>query len=375
MAEAKVINPDLDFVKEIINSGGESLKKCFQCSTCTVVCNVTPEDRPFPRKEMIYAQWGLKDKLLNNPDIWLCHNCDDCTKYCPRGAKPGDVLAVMRKKSIEENAVPGFMGKIVTEPKMTLAALAIPFILFLAVLGLTGHLGIPDGDIVYSKFFPIRYIEVIFISAVILAGISYLSSLSRFWNNISKGSSQPYSKGFFPALIETLVEFLKHSRFGKCEANAGRKNGHLLVFYAFAGLAITTIWITIYYYLPEPYKKHSPISLADPMKWLANISALALLAGTLLIVFNRLKNKGYEYRNSSFDWTFAGMILLLGVTGALTEIIRLMGVSSIAYPMYFVHLLFVFYVIAYFPYSKLAHMGYRTLAIAYSKMANRDIAV
>jgi len=216
MAEAKVINPDLDFVKEIINSGGESLKKCFQCSTCTVVCNVTPEDRPFPRKEMIYAQWGLKDKLLNNPDIWLCHNCDDCTKYCPRGAKPGDVLAVMRKKSIEENAVPGFMGKIVTEPKMTLAALAIPFILFLAVLGLTGHLGIPDGDIVYSKFFPIRYIEVIFISAVILAGISYLSSLSRFWNNISKGSSQPYSKGFFPALIETLVEFLKHSRFGKC---------------------------------------------------------------------------------------------------------------------------------------------------------------
>jgi len=111
------------------------------------------------------------------------------------------------------------------------------------------------------------------------------------------------------------------------------------------------------------------------MKWLANISALALLAGTLLIVFNRLKNKGYEYRNSSFDWTFAGMILLLGVTGALTEIIRLMGVSSIAYPMYFVHLLFVFYVIAYFPYSKLAHMGYRTLAIAYSKMANRDIAV
>lgn len=374
MAE-QVIKPDLNFINDVINSGGESLKKCFQCATCSVVCNVTPDDRPFPRKEMIQAQWGLKDKLLNNPDIWLCHNCDDCTKYCPRGAKPGDVLAAMRKKSIEENAVPGLMGKIVTQPKMTLVALAIPFILFLAVLGLTGHLGIPEGDIVYSKFFPISYIEIIFMSTVFLAGIAYLVSLSRFWNNMARVNGQSYSKGFVPALIATLVEFATHARFGKCDANAGRKNGHLLVFYAFVGLAITTIWITVYYYLPEPFKKLSPISLSDPMKWLANVSALALLVGTLLVISNRVKDKGYVSKSSSFDWTFATMILLLGITGILTEVIRLAGIASLAYPVYFIHLLFVFYTIVYFPYSKLAHMGYRTLAITYSKMANRDIKI
>ena len=88
MSDATGIKPDLQSVNEIINGGGESLKKCYQCATCSVVCNVTPEGNPFPRKEMVLAQWGQKDKLIASADVWLCHQCSDCTAYCPRGAKP-----------------------------------------------------------------------------------------------------------------------------------------------------------------------------------------------------------------------------------------------------------------------------------------------
>ena len=42
--------------------------------------------------------------------------------------------------------------------------------------------------------------------------------------------------------------------------------------------------------------------------------------------------------------------------------------------MYFVHLVFVFYVIAYLPFSKLAHLLYRPLAIIHAKNVGRDTA-
>jgi quinone-modifying oxidoreductase subunit QmoC len=113
MSEATVIKPDLQFVNEIINNGGESLKKCYQCATCSVVCNVTPEGNPFPRKEMVLAQWGQKDKLVTSADVWLCHQCSDCTAYCPRGAKPGEVLNAIRKQSIKHVAMVPLFARIV----------------------------------------------------------------------------------------------------------------------------------------------------------------------------------------------------------------------------------------------------------------------
>lgn len=369
MAEEIIISPDIGFVRELKRAGGDTLKKCYQCATCSVVCPISPDDKPFPRKEMLMAQWGMKEELAADPDVWLCHNCNDCSKYCPRGARPGDVLSVMRQKFIERNAVPALMGRIVSRP---LLAFLIPVVLFLIILGSIGHLGIPSGDIVYSKLFPIHIIEDIFITLVALAGITYLVSLFRFWNTMAKNGS-PTSGGFVPALIGTIIELISHKRFAKCETNGDRKNGHMLVFYAFIGLAITTIWITVYYYLPEPYRKLSPISLSDPMKWLANVSAIALIVGSLILVINRLKDKGVDTVSSSFDWTFLIMVVLLATTGILTEVIRLAGITGLAYPMYFIHLSFVFYIIVYFPYSKLAHMGYRTLAITYSKMSDRDI--
>ena len=115
MAEEKtsstLIQPDVDFIRGITQSGGDSLKKCFQCATCSVACTLSPDEKPFPRKEMIWAQWGLKDRLLADADVWLCEQCNDCSTQCPRGARPGDVMAAIRAEGIRQFAWPGWLGQ------------------------------------------------------------------------------------------------------------------------------------------------------------------------------------------------------------------------------------------------------------------------
>src|SRR5512139_686806 len=125
MAE-QLINTDMNFIKDVLASGGGDLMKCYQCGTCSVVCNPTPEERPFPRKEMLYAQWGMRDKLMRDPDIWLCHQCSDCTFYCPRGAKPGEVLGALRKLAIAEYSFPQLFRKAAGGPKYLLLLFTMP---------------------------------------------------------------------------------------------------------------------------------------------------------------------------------------------------------------------------------------------------------
>ena len=46
MGEAVLIQPDTAFIREVLASGGGDLKKCYQCATCSVVCELSPENRP-----------------------------------------------------------------------------------------------------------------------------------------------------------------------------------------------------------------------------------------------------------------------------------------------------------------------------------------
>ncbi len=395
MAE-QVISPDLGFVKDVIAGGGESLKKCFQCATCSVVCNLAPDDKPFPRKEMIYAQWGLKDKLFPNPDIWLCHQCSDCTAYCPRGAKPGEVLNAVRKLSIENYSVPSFLGKAVGSPQYLALLLAIPVVIFLIILAGIGHLNLESirndaGKIAYSALLPSYYIDGVFVPISLFAVVSLVLGISRYWKDLTRANSEARQRmilkgGLASTIIATIGEILSHKRFEKCELTKERKISHFLVFYSFIGLAITTAWAVVYLYGYEimeamgkmPYSwmlGKSPYPLTDPVKILGNASALGLLFGITLVVRYRQKNKEKAGSGGYYDWLLINIIYLIVATGILAELFRLADIAILAYPIYFAHLVVVFFLFAYAPFSKMAHMVYRATAMVFAKHSEREVEI
>jgi quinone-modifying oxidoreductase, subunit QmoC len=386
MSEATVIKPDLQFVNEIIKGGGESLKKCYQCATCSVVCNVTPEGNPFPRKEMVLAQWGQKDKLITSADVWLCHQCSDCTAYCPRGAKPGEVLNAIRKQSIKHVAMVPFFAKIATDAKLLPVLFAIPMVLFYVILVVLGNAGFTapraEGNIMaYHKFVPVPVIDTVFILTAIFAATSAFVGIKRLWNGMKAQAGEMQSSGSLVGdIISSVTTILTHSKFADCNVNRTRQWGHMLLFYSFAGLAVVTTWAIVYLYGFEllgiqPFGPfhfgESPYPNSDPVKILALASSIAFAAGIVILLLNRLAKAGKAGMGSYFDWIFLTIVTGVGATGMLSWALRLADMNA-GYFVYYLHLVFIWSLFAYAPYSKFAHLFYRTTAMVFAKNSGRD---
>ena len=381
MADAYLVEPDVGFINEVAALGGGDLKKCYQCATCAVACPISPDSHPFPRKEMIAASWGLKDKLVGNGDIWLCHNCGDCTTLCPRGAKPGDVLSAIRQYSIMEYATPKKLAKFVSDPKKLPILLAIPAAIFIG-LGLllkmfgVDWLNVPAvGDHIWQSHFINNYlVDIIMVPTFNAAIIIFALGLRRFITDIhahalangqtDKEKIDPV--GFVKALIGVVPTIMLHSKFNECSENKDRATAHMMVLFGFIGLFI----VTASFFMAEwVFHIEGPYSQLNPIKWLGNIAGISLVIGAILLIKNRLTRS--DLLSTYWDWYLVGLAFALGLTGMLTQMFRLAGMGGSAYFIYFFHLLFVWTLFAYTPFSKLGHIVYRTVAMAYNEYIGR----
>ena len=370
MAEATIVKPDLDFVKGVIAAGGSSLKKCYQCATCTVVCNVTPDKNPFPRKEMVWAQWGLKEKFQGNPDIWLCHQCNDCTAYCPRGANPGEVLGAIRKQTIKQYSSPAALVDIVNNKAMLPLILLVPAIILAVLLSIAGTFGIPEGEVVFTKFASTIFLQVVFTPALLFGFAVGAMGVKKFWADMktANGVSSGDLKG---SIIATAKEVAAHKKFKTCDVSADRYSSHLLVFYGFVAAGIATALGVLYIdvlHMESPFR----LGYGTPVKLFGNIGAIGIVAGIILMMSNRFKNAEKLGVGSYFDWLLIALIGVVGLSGFLAQLLRMADVASMAYPVYFIHLVFVFSLFIYLPFSKLAHMFYRGAAMCFNRYSGRE---
>jgi quinone-modifying oxidoreductase subunit QmoC len=379
------IEPDLEFIRELGKQGGETLKNCMQCGTCSATCSISPDPRPFPRKEIAWAAWGMRDRLLADPDVWLCFQCNDCSMICPRGVRPGDVLAAVRRESVRHYATPSFLGALVNQGKYFPLKLAVPtVILGLAALlrgTIAGALGIePDTStrIVYSysSLFPHWLINSVFLFFSVLVVIGAFAGVFRFWRalkdaGIRDGTATPV-KGLAPSIGATLKSILLHDKFAVCTANQWRHLSHMGVLYGFLALSVVTLWIITSGI--NPLIKGDfvyPYGFWNPWKLLANVGGLAILIGCVLLIYDRLKDIKQIGAGTYFDWSFILTLLVVVVSGFFTEILHYFRMEPHRHAIYFIHLVFVFALLMYFPYSKFAHLLYRATAMVYAEHIGR----
>ena len=379
MSDRVLIDADLKFVEGVMKAGGDDLNKCYQCSTCTVVCPLTPEGTPFPRKEMISAQWGIKSKLIKSMDPWLCFHCNDCSEQCPRDAKPGDVMAAIRNMIIANVAVPSFLGKMTQTVGGAFGLLLFPIILIaVVILGINGsEMAFLDNPVIdfHKNMIPQLVIEFIFIPAFFFGIITGLLGIKKLIAGLSETYPQT-EKGepLVTAIIGTVKDILSHKKFKECGVNQSRNIAHMFLFYAFIGLTVTTAGVTAIYYINlfagSNIVTPTPLPFFHPIKIIGNVSALAAAIGILLIAIRRMTAENVG-NTVAFDWIFILNVVLIVATGILAQVVRVAG-SQAAYFIYYCHLVLVFFLFMYMPHSKFGHMFYRTAALVYSRYSGRD---
>jgi quinone-modifying oxidoreductase subunit QmoC len=370
MASTSALQPSPAFREALLQRGGGTAAKCYQCATCSSVCHLSSEGTPFPRRQMLWAQWGLSDRLATDPAAWLCHQCNDCSTRCPRGARPGDVLQAVRSLAVEALAFPAFLGRLVARAGTSWPLLVgVPLLFWIALLGATGSLHVPSPFHAYDQVVSHGLIYAVFFP---LAGFALLASWTgglRLWRAMGEGV--PRSGSFVAQLAPVALEIATHKRFAECGGAGYRRVGHLALFWGFVGAALTSGLLILAIYVQG---EATPLALGHPYKILGNVSALLLVLGVGVLVANRVGQDVEKSGSTAFDWFFSGVVALVVFTGVGSELARLLATdggvfATVAVGVYVVHLAAVTTLFVTFPYSKFAHLVYRTLAMVHERMA------
>ena len=102
MIDSKTLDPNFKFIIAQ-EPGGEHIKKCFSCGTCTAGCPVREvTDTYNPRRIIRMALLGLKKEVLTSKFIWLCSSCYTCFERCPQDVKIPELMNAIKNIAVRE---------------------------------------------------------------------------------------------------------------------------------------------------------------------------------------------------------------------------------------------------------------------------------
>jgi len=298
-------------------------------------------------------------------------------------------LAAVRRETIMHYSFPRFLGRWANHAKYIPFLLAIPALLLALVLVLKdpienalGLRGENPADIVYSysHMLPHWALNSFFGLVTLFIVLASVIGVTRFWRamknaGIHKQASKPV-KSLMSSVFITLKNVISHNKFTLCTTARSRSISHILVFFGFIGLTLVTLWVITSGINPLIRGNFIyPFGFWSPWKILANLGGLGVLAGCFLMIKNRFTNTDSTGISSFYDWAFVWTLFLVVISGFATEVMHYIRLEPHRHVIYYGHLVLACALLLYLPYSKFAHVLYRTTALIYAEYTGRDTVV
>jgi ferredoxin len=367
------VRADPDLLLEIQKYGAQGIEACFNCGNCTAVCPLSSSDGSFPRQEIRYAQVGATDLLLSSKELWLCYYCGECTQTCPRQANPGDFMAAARRFAIANYDVTGLAKRLFTS-----AWFNVIFTLGLAAFFSLFLLSFRQEESIKSlalwKFIPEIYVQYLGAFVFAIIGIAGLIGVIRMLRELARAGRLAYSGvpwtrlNWWGAFKEAVVvQILGHQNYRSEDCEAERTTPwplrkwfmHATLMYGFLGLFAATALDFLF----KPVG--SSVPLYYPMRLLGTLAGLSLMYGASLAALKRLRAADRSVQHSqASDWTFLALLWLIGLTGFLLESADYIQPTAMwGYAVLIVHVSLAMDLLVLLPFTKFAHVFYRTVAL------------
>jgi heterodisulfide reductase subunit C len=95
---------DRSFLHEVYSiPGGEKIKDCIQCGTCSGSCPVSWAMEETPRQIFAMLRAGMRDKILDSTTIWTCASCYQCIHRCPQEIRVTDIMYILKRMAMKEH--------------------------------------------------------------------------------------------------------------------------------------------------------------------------------------------------------------------------------------------------------------------------------
>ncbi|MBM4170436.1 MAG: heterodisulfide reductase [Ignavibacteria bacterium] len=81
--------------------GGEKIKSCIQCGTCSGSCPLSYAMDVMPRELIALFRAGDIESILRSRTIWICASCYTCQTRCPSSIKVTDIIYALKRIAME----------------------------------------------------------------------------------------------------------------------------------------------------------------------------------------------------------------------------------------------------------------------------------